>query len=686
MKKNNKKGFAIAEILAVTVVIMVIFVTVYSNFFPTTAEFERRVAYNDLESLYATYYMRQFYNDKFSNSTFLYETVYKKNGSCTNSNNNSKCSKIAASLEIEEMIVTGNNITNLKEKVKNNEESVKNISDDLKKYIKYLSTHFTQTTTNEQYRIILKTKSGYATSLLNYEKPIEPNKPTLTRHLLPVKYEADGTIKVTSENDSQWYDYDEAKWANAVTIKETARERYFDSDGNVIANDGTKVEEADINTMWVWIPRYNYTVFNYNADGNTYKPIKQIEIHFENTTTPEGTIYCNDDTSNGTSEVCYYKDKTIEKPIEIEGNTYSYGGTASTVNGATYTHPAFCFGNRTIDKDTGDVTCSGTELKGIWVGKFENSTDNSQKNNASTLTGTGAITILPDSETYIGFIIYEAYQAIREMELNNNPYGFYQKESNNVEYSKVHEGSDGYAGTDQLNNDTNSLDTHMMKNSEWGAVTYLALSKYGIYNTKNGGFNVKTDLQATVEIKNYSNACNDVCKTGSISDKSQSTTGNYYGIYDMSGGVPELVMGSTTGSKFGLIYDGGSVIWLNVKYGAGTYDGYLSDDRYYDKYVYNYKNDDKPETIFNNLKVKLGKLGDATKEVSWKIEKENKLEGWLNNINTKEVPYGGGNTTVVFSRGLDSIVYFGASDGKGTGDLKIGSRSVLVIDPDGGKL
>ena len=33
MKKNNKNGFAITELLAVTVVIMVIFTTIYSNFF-----------------------------------------------------------------------------------------------------------------------------------------------------------------------------------------------------------------------------------------------------------------------------------------------------------------------------------------------------------------------------------------------------------------------------------------------------------------------------------------------------------------------------------------------------------------------------------------------------------------------------------------------------------------------------
>lgn len=687
MKKNNKKGFAIAEILAVTVVIMVIFVTVYSNFFPTTAEFERRVAYNDLESLYATYYMRQLYNDYFQQTSFSGDYAVLYDGKeCKNltGNDKNKCKTIAEKLGIQEMIVSTNNIEGLKGVLKNIDDS--KISSDLKKYIKYLPKASITGTNKEELRIILKTESGYATSLLKYEAPKEANKPELTSNLLPVKYDDAGSLVVATKDDSDWYNYDEGRWANAVTIKETAREKYFDSDGYVIANDETEVEESDINTMWVWIPRYKYSLFNYNAEGTSSVAIQSINIEFESGTEKTGTITCRDlddydtDTAidKGISEICKYN---IDDTVIDNDNQTTYQGANNTTP-ATYTHPAFTFGD--------------TELTGIWVGKFENSTDNLQKNNASTLTETGAITILPDSKTYIGFTMYEAYQAIREMELNNNPYGFTQ-EGSNVEYSKVYKNGNVYVGTDQLNNDNNSLDTHMMKNSEWGAVTYLALSKYGIYNIKNGGFEVKpstSKLQAKVEIENYSDACsNDVCNTGSIGAIRQSTTRNYYGIYDMSGGVPELVMGSTTGNKFGLKY-GSAGIWSHKLYGGGKYTEdyvmgqYLSESKYYDSYVYNYKYDDMLETKSNDLKVKLGKLGDATKEVSWKIEKDSKLEGWLPTTNTKGVPYGGGNNIVVFSRGLDSIVYFTGSDGRAKGVEKIGSRSVLVIIPNtnGGKL
>src|SRR5699024_7042607 len=72
-------------------------------------------------------------------------------------------------------------------------------------------------------------------------------------------------------------------------------------------------------------------------------------------------------------------------------------------------------------------------------------------------------------------------------------------------------------------------DTHLMKNSEWGAVAYLSHSKYGTLKEitangsgKTGGGNYRSNV-------------------------AQSTTGNIYGVYDMSGGVGEYVMGNNLG-------------------------------------------------------------------------------------------------------------------------------------------
>ena len=74
------------------------------------------------------------------------------------------------------------------------------------------------------------------------------------------------------------------------------------------------------------------------------------------------------------------------------------------------------------------------------------------------------------------------------------------------------------------------IGSHMAKNSEWGAVAYLSQSSYGL----NGK-----------EIERNS----EECITGGSSTKAtiyttnagQSTTGNAYGIYDMSGGAYERI-------------------------------------------------------------------------------------------------------------------------------------------------
>ena len=97
-----------------------------------------------------------------------------------------------------------------------------------------------------------------------------------------------------------------------------------------------------------------------------------------------------------------------------------------------------------------------------------------------------------------------------------------------------------------LSSDT---DSHLMKNSEWGACTYLARSaKYGIGNKEiavnnknlnNGGVSTTKEQGNTkasaYEVTGY-NSNNNEWNDYLGSNLSSSTTGNIYGIYDMSGG------------------------------------------------------------------------------------------------------------------------------------------------------
>ena len=102
---------------------------------------------------------------------------------------------------------------------------------------------------------------------------------------------------------------------------------------------------------------------------------------------------------------------------------------------------------------------------------------------------------------------------------------------------------------------TSSVDTHMMKNSEWAVVAYLSQSKYGKIGNKEF-------TEANKEIyQNKSNSFITGCSYGSPSNANTdygcqytydinttgtgaSTTGTIYGIYDMSGGAWEYVMGN----------------------------------------------------------------------------------------------------------------------------------------------
>ena len=130
------------------------------------------------------------------------------------------------------------------------------------------------------------------------------------------------------------------------------------------------------------------------------------------------------------------------------------------------------------------------------------------------------------------------------------------------------------------------LKSHMLKNSEWGAVAYLTHSKYGRngtevtinnnsnYLTGNAGDTIDASSSTTTNAYNT--------EKGALA----SSTGNVYGIYDLSGGASEYVA----------VYYGGSTSLSN---GSTFTDG----------------NNDEYSTVYDGTDVDTDyKLGDATKE------------------------------------------------------------------------
>ena len=349
------------------------------------------------------------------------------------------------------------------------------------------------------------------------------NKPVLASNMIPVHYdEANSVWKKADKNNSQkdyrWYSYSstgeyKGMWANAVTVKEANRQTYLNADvGAIISMD-------DINTMWVWIPRFNaVTPSNYN--GGTKDNPGAIDVTFV---------------------------KQNETALD-----------------------AFTFGNK--------------ELSGFWYGKFEIShTTLASSETANTLGCTNET-----CSNANGIIIKPNVTSLR----NNNPSNFFFA-SRSMEQPG---NSFGFVSSE--------VDTHMSKNNEWGAVAYLTQSIYGrctssttctevyinnssgMYTGRSGGNiggstpinGTYTDQTSTTQYNSYGFYTyddyllnyNTNTKGNKVKGKGTgaSTTGTIYGIYDMSGGTTEYVMG----------------VYNNTK---GSYSGFssLPDTKYYNNYT-----------------------------------------------------------------------------------------------------
>lgn len=166
-----------------------------------------------------------------------------------------------------------------------------------------------------------------------------------------------------------------------------------------------------------------------------------------------------------------------------------------------------------------------------------------------------------------------------------------------------------------------TVDSHMMKNIEWGAVAILSQSKYGIFNPKsstgaNGDetYQIWNNPSSRYITGSVGGSENDYLVTAVNAYNTQngpkaSTTGTVYGVYDMAGGGYDLVAGCLSGeeeSNFGVA---------------------LGDTQYVD--IYTNTSDSYSDSMG-------AKVGDATKET----------QGW--NQDRSYFPY---SASPVFVRG-----------------------------------
>ena len=337
----------------------------------------------------------------------------------------------------------------------------------------------------------------------------EPNAPELDDNMIAVTYDGSNWVKADTSTNN-WYNYEEQEWANAVTVSESSRSNYLSTEV------GTTISMDNIETMWVWIPRYSYTIGS--VDGTNYFGKKGCYIESEPTLSLPGEI----DIRFVSSDI---KDRGIAKYVTTSGAE------------SWYTPDAFTFGDE--------------ELRGIWVGKFETSSSDPNKEHGGGNTTDLDAMIKPNVTSWREINLSNAFNVSLKMNDEGNRYGF---------------------------NDT--TDTHMMKNSEWAIVAYLSQSKYGKLGNTNFSdpnkeiYQNKSDSYITG--CSYGSPSNDNTDYGcqytydvEVSGTGASATGNIYGIYDMSGGAWEYVMTN----------------YNDLVANSGFRNPLILDSKYYDKYT-----------------------------------------------------------------------------------------------------
>ena len=249
--------------------------------------------------------------------------------------------------------------------------------------------------------------------------------------------------------------------------------------------------------------------------------------------------------------------------------------TPSNYNGGTQAKPnaidvTFVKPNETAI----DAFTFGTkQLSGFWYGKFETShttlasstTENNLGCTNETCSNANGIIIKPNVKSLRYNNPSNFFYASRSMEQPSNSFGFISSE----------------------------VDTHMSKNNEWEAVAYLTQSIYGRCTSSTTCTEVGINNNKSY-ITGYGAPAgsNDSATNGAYNTtlgKDASTTKNIYGIYDMSGGADDYVMGVSADTN-GKPRSGNSSSWNSgftgmLKDGT-TYTGVsFPDTKYYNLYT-----------------------------------------------------------------------------------------------------
>ncbi|MFR8232953.1 MAG: hypothetical protein ACLVA2_00885 [Clostridia bacterium] len=383
----------------------------------------------------------------------------------------------------------------------------------------------------DSYQKVTMTENGpiYArlTDGVNYGATATGNVGNIDR-ILPT---GSGTVSMESQS------------AKEATIKITATDR--ESGVASITNKTTDfiTKENDTTYKVTKNGTFDFNVTDKAGNTNTIT-VKVEEFLWEETTTSDSEWYSYNDVSNGDRKAKANAPvlKGNMKPIKYVGpESDTQGGSkwanAMTTDGSMWVWiPRYAYKitegyhtnqagtieiafldttNHFLNGETGEITMNPEEagagqtkwlvhpaftsnaeygggfgeISGMWVGKFE-TTGEYTEGNASKVS------------------VKPAIKNLRKMTIND-------------QYK---------AGMKATYEENSNLNSHMMKNSEWGVTVYLAHSKYGTNKRKieqNKSSNYTGG--ATVEKEIYT------------TNKKQSTTYNATGVFDLNGGATERI-------------------------------------------------------------------------------------------------------------------------------------------------
>ncbi len=397
------------------------------------------------------------------------------------------------------------------------------------------------------------------------ENILDGADPVLKGELVPVTIGDNGVVRKANITE-EWYSYEKKRWANAVIL--VNNQEYVDYE---------EIPEDNIESYFVWIPKYSYQLWDmgeywykdadFRSTGSIESKEHTIPIKFGLTNTSDSNE--SECTTPGWNENA----KTYD------GSNVS-GSSGNCAVGDYMTHPSFL--------------SMGTN--GLWVGKFENGYNDIE-----------AITSIIDTIEDANERGMQLIKLLNKNDLSNLVIKPDKRVWSNCNINNLFT---------MMYNYQRNLDSHMMKNTEWGAVAYLSHSIYGL-NDKvriNNHSDQKTGYSAT----DSADQSELLGVTGNASDVTMfyntkvgykaSTTGNITGIYDMSGGSDEYMAS-----------------YIESTEDKSELDTSLYNEKYFDKYATD------SYVLGYNKRI----LGDATGEMGpFAMYKESRTSSWYHSAAT----------------------------------------------------